>query len=59
MSEEQFTLWSHTHLTIDLVRGRGAGFSLEAPTGHRFLIRSRPIPGAPDAAVGGSAPAGH
>ena len=41
MSREQFAVWSHTHLTIDLVKGRGAGFSLEAPTGHRFLIRSR------------------
>ncbi len=41
MSREQFAYWSHTHLTIDLVDGRGAGFSLEAPTGHRFLIRAR------------------
>ncbi len=41
MSREQFALWSHTHLSIDVVNGRGAGFSLEAPTGQRFLIRSR------------------
>jgi hypothetical protein len=41
MSKAQFAYWSHTHLTIDVVPGRGAGFSLEAPTGHRFLIRSR------------------
>jgi hypothetical protein len=41
MSREQFRYWSHTHLTVDLVPGRGAGFSLEAPTGNRFLIRSR------------------
>jgi uncharacterized protein len=41
MSREQFNYWSHTHLTIDIVPGRGAGFSVEAPTGHRFLIRSR------------------
>ena len=41
MSRNQFTYWSHTHLTIDVVPGRGAGFSLEAPTGQRFLIRSR------------------
>ena len=41
MSKEQFEVWKHTHLTIDLVPGRGAGFSLEAPTGKRFLIRSR------------------
>ncbi|HEY5135329.1 MAG TPA: DUF779 domain-containing protein [Candidatus Nanopelagicales bacterium] len=41
MSGNQFAYWSHTHLTIDAVAGRGAGFSLEAPTGRRFLIRSR------------------
>jgi uncharacterized protein len=41
MSREQFGYWSHTHLTIDVVKGRGAGFSVEAPTGNRFLIRSR------------------
>lgn len=37
----QFELWKHTHLTVDVVPGRGAGFSLEAPRGVRFLIRSR------------------
>jgi hypothetical protein len=37
----QFEYWSHTHLTIDVVPGRGAGFSLEAPTGNRFIVRSR------------------
>lgn len=41
MARDQFTYWSHTHLTIDVVVGRGSGFSLEAPTGNRFLIRSR------------------
>lgn len=41
MSRSQFEYWSHTHLTIDVVTGRGAGFSLEAPYGVRFLIRSR------------------
>ncbi len=41
MSKAQFEYWSHTHLTIDVVPGRGAGFSLEAPEGKRFLIRSR------------------
>ena len=41
MSREQFEYWSHTHLTIDVVPGRGSGFSLEAPRGLRFLIRSR------------------
>ncbi|GAA3609572.1 DUF779 domain-containing protein [Kineosporia mesophila] len=41
MSRHQFEYWKHTHLTIDVVPGRGAGFSLEAPHGVRFLIRSR------------------
>ncbi len=41
MSSDQFGYWRHTHLTIDIVPGRGAGFSLEAPEGVRFLIRSR------------------
>jgi uncharacterized protein (DUF779 family) len=37
----QFELWEHTHLTVDVVEGRGSGFSLEAPLGVRFLTRSR------------------
>ncbi|MBV9655225.1 MAG: DUF779 domain-containing protein [Acetobacteraceae bacterium] len=37
----QFDLWAHTQLIIDVVPGRGAGFSLEAPEGVRFLTRSR------------------
>ena len=41
MSRSQFEYWKHTHLTVDVVKGRGAGFSLEAPLGVRFLIRSR------------------
>jgi len=41
MSAAQFEYWKHTHLTIDVVAGRGGGFSLESPLGVRFLIRSR------------------
>ncbi len=41
MSADQFDYWRHTHLTVDVVPGRGSGFSLEAPEGVRFLIRSR------------------
>jgi uncharacterized protein len=41
MSREQFEYWSHTHLTVDVVPGRGAGFSLEGPEGLRFIIHSR------------------
>ncbi len=37
----QFEAWRHTQLLIDVVPGRGGGFSLEAPLGVRFLTRSR------------------
>jgi len=37
---DQHERWRHTRLTLDVVPGRGAGFSLEAPEGVRFLIRS-------------------
>lgn len=41
MSASQFAYWAHTHLLIDVVRGNGGMFSLERPTGLRFLTRSR------------------
>jgi uncharacterized protein len=41
MSVFQYEYWKHTHLTVDVVPGRGSGFSVEAPEGVRFLIRSR------------------
>lgn len=41
MSREQFAYWQHTVLRVETVPGRGSGFSLEAPEGVRFLIRSR------------------
>jgi uncharacterized protein (DUF779 family) len=37
---DQYERWRHTQLTLDVVPGRGAGFSLEAPLGVRFLVRS-------------------
>jgi len=37
----QFEYWAHTQVIIDVVPGRGGGFSLEAPEGVRFLTRSR------------------
>ncbi len=46
MSRNQFEVWAHTGIVIDVVPGRGAGFSLEAPTGYRFLIRSHLLDGA-------------
>jgi uncharacterized protein (DUF779 family) len=40
MDREQFRRWAHTQWTVDVVPGRGASFSLEAPLNVRFLIRS-------------------
>ena len=37
----QFECWRHTQIIIDLVPGRGSGFSVEAPEGVRFLTRSK------------------
>lgn len=55
---DQYALWKHTSLIIDVVRGRGASFSLEIPEGYRFLVRSDlcavpPPPG--DSGSGGAA----
>ncbi|MCA8960471.1 MAG: DUF779 domain-containing protein [Planctomycetes bacterium] len=36
----QHERWKHTRLTLDVVEGRGASFSLEIPEGVRFIIRS-------------------
>jgi uncharacterized protein (DUF779 family) len=41
ISASQFEYWKHTHLTIDVVPGRGSGFSIETPENLRFLTRSR------------------
>jgi len=41
MSKDQFEYWQHTQLTVALTKGRGSSFSLEIPTGFRFLIQSR------------------
>jgi len=38
---DQFEYWRHTQIIIDVVPGRGAGFSLETPEGVRFLSRAR------------------
>jgi uncharacterized protein (DUF779 family) len=47
----QFEYWRHTQLIIDVVPGRGGGFSLEAPEGVRFLTRSRVFTDAEAAAL--------
>jgi uncharacterized protein len=41
ISGPQYQAWKHTQLVIDVVSGRGGGFSLEAPEGVRFLSRGR------------------
>jgi uncharacterized protein (DUF779 family) len=40
MGGDQYERWKHTDLVLDVVPGRGAGFSIEAPEGVRFIIRS-------------------
>jgi uncharacterized protein len=52
---QQFRYWRHTHLLIDVVPGRGSGFSLEAPLGVRFLTRSRLLTDEEWRALGGDA----
>lgn len=41
MSPEQFEYMKNTHLTIDVVEGRGSSFSIEIPLGVRFIAISR------------------
>lgn len=38
---QQYDVWKHTQIIVDVVPGRGGGFSLEAPEGIRFLTRGR------------------
>lgn len=52
----QFEYWRHTQLLIDLVPGRGSGFSAEAPEGVRFLTRSRVFTDAEVAALDAAGP---
>ena len=41
MSPDQFEYMKNTHLTIDIVKGRGSSFSIEIPLGVRFIAVSR------------------
>jgi len=41
MGEDQFEYMKNTHLTIDVVEGRGSSFSIEIPLGVRFIAISR------------------
>ncbi|MRH90668.1 DUF779 domain-containing protein [Nocardia sp. SYP-A9097] len=53
---DQYEHWRHTHLTVDVIPARTTTFSLEAPEGVRFIIRSRLFTDA-EAAVLDAAPA--
>lgn len=52
ISPQQFGAWKHTQLVLDVVAGRGSGFSLESPEGVRFLTRSRVFNSAEAEALG-------
>jgi len=54
---EQYEYWKHTQLTIDVVPGRGGGFSVESPEGVRFLTRSRLFSDEESAALEAEGPA--
>ena len=45
ISHSHFDLWKNSQITVDVVRGRGASFSLEIPLGVRFVVRSRLVSG--------------
>jgi uncharacterized protein len=56
ISGPQFETWKHTQLVIDVVPGRGGGFSLESPEGMRFLSRGRAFTEAENRLLGDSSP---
>ncbi len=41
MAPEQYDYMKNTHMTIDVVEGRGSSFSIEIPLGFRFIVVSR------------------
>jgi uncharacterized protein len=55
----QFEYWQHTQLIIDVVPGRGSGFSAEAPEGVRFLTRSRVFTDAETEELDAAGPPAH
>jgi uncharacterized protein (DUF779 family) len=56
ISGPQFEAWKHTQLVIDVVPGRGGGFSVEAPEGLRFLSRGRAFTDAENRLLGAHPP---
>ena len=41
MAADQFEYYKNTHITVDVIEGRGSSFSLEIPLGLRFMAVSR------------------
>lgn len=41
MAGDQFEYWKHTQLTLDVMEGRAASFSLESTVDKAFFIQSR------------------
>lgn len=41
ISADQYEYWKYSQLIIDISKGRGSSFSLESPTGKRFVTKSR------------------
>lgn len=56
ISGPQFETWKHTQLVLDAIPGRGSGFSLENPTGKRFLSRARTFDAAEQEALAANPP---
>lgn len=45
MAADQYAYMEESQLVIDVTPGRGSSFSLEIPTGKRFITRSRRFDG--------------
>ena len=43
MALDQYQYWKQSHITIDVVDGRGSSFSVEIPRGKRFILYSNLI----------------
>jgi len=41
INKDQFEYWKYSHITVDIIEGRGSSFSIEIPLGVRFIIHSR------------------
>ncbi|MDH6279750.1 DUF779 domain-containing protein [Prescottella agglutinans] len=56
ISGPQFAAWKHTQMILDVVPGRGSGFSLESPEGLRFISRGRALTDSEAAALASEEP---